>query len=380
MKIKYASKINSFIDSCEKNEYDYSLTKLAEATPYARCFAVFLLHLIKSPRLSSDCEEFSQRIHSDFLKFKSEAGFEIQSKPYRQLLAFSLSALALLPGSPTHLLHEHVIEQIQFCNSSSLIRLGCLAGQPGSGNQAMFMAIFLLHARDQLGMNTQPIIEDWVSLHLSSMNKFGFWGPANWMTHLQFQNGYHQHEILDYLGVENPRQKVTINAISYLADKRAQFAPYPGGGGCYDYDALFMLTPNGKVTDDHVRSLIKRLRDSLILKQNTDGGFCESRFVRPRSVSQILEFSEHVISSKLNFGVFYERLRQAITLQRPKHNLIHTHWSVYSRRWAESDLWDTWFRMLTLARIDVALNPQNFCCWGFINYPGIGYHPLFKES
>ena len=74
-----------------------------------------------------------------------------------------------------------------------------------------------------------------------------------------------------------------------------------------------------------------------------------------------------------------ERLRQSVTLLRPKHNRIHTHWSQYSRRWNESDLWDSWFRMLTIARIDVALDPKKIVEWGFIDYPGIGFHPLLRH-
>jgi hypothetical protein len=73
--------------------------------------------------------------------------------------------------------------------------------------------------------------------------------------------------------------------------------------------------------------------------------------------------------------LFAERLRYGLALQRAKHDRIHTHWSGYSRRWDESDLWDSWFRMMTLARIDAALDHQPAAGWGFINYPGIGYHP-----
>ena len=75
-----------------------------------------------------------------------------------------------------------------------------------------------------------------------------------------------------------------------------------------------------------------------------------------------------------------EVLKRLMSIQRSRHNKIHTHWTNYSRDWFESDLWDSWFRVLLLARVDVHFNKKNFKKWGFINYPGIGYHHLFKEE
>ena len=95
-------------------------------------------------------------------------------------------------------------------------------------------------------------------------------------------------------------------------------------------------------------------------------------------MSNILRSARHV--SVALGQARLERLRHSVTLLRPKHNRIDTHWSDYSRRWDESDLWDSWFRMQTIARIDIALNPQNFDDWGFIDYPGIGYHELLNKK
>jgi hypothetical protein len=47
---------------------------------------------------------------------------------------------------------------------------------------------------------------------------------------------------------------------------------------------------------------------------------------------------------------------------------------MYSREWGESSLWDSWFRMLSVARIQAALHPSEATQWGFIDFPGIGYH------
>ena len=72
-----------------------------------------------------------------------------------------------------------------------------------------------------------------------------------------------------------------------------------------------------------------------------------------------------------------ERLRQALILQRHKHDRVNgaEHWTScgYQRRWNESNLWDSYFRMSAVARIDLALRPSNFSKWSFVDYPGIGF-------
>lgn len=106
---------------------------------------------------------------------------------------------------------------------------------------------------------------------------------------------------------------------------------------------------------------INELRDKKhrrkLAEQNADSGFCESKFVRPRSVKNLLRTFRH-IAQKRNHGL-QESIRHSILLLKPKHDRIHTHWSQYSRRWNESNLWDSWFRVLTLARIEVALGSIN---------------------
>ena len=320
----------------------------------------------------------SDAIVRDIKTLRSRSEVDIHGKPYRQLLAFSLSALAVLPGASPRMLDELVAEQFSGYGIHDLESQGCLDGRAGSGNQAMFLAIFLLHGRDYLGLDTQSMIDEWIHVHLRRMNYFGFWGSDAGMTHLQFQNGYHQHEILEYLGVENPRREQTLAAVRGLADGEGHFAPYPGGGGCYDYDAVFMLTPEGQIPDRATRALLLRTAATIAFEQRPDGGFAESLRIRPRNMNNLRMFASHVLAALGKGPLFAERLRYGLTLQRPRHNRIHTHWSRYSRRWDESDLWDSWFRMLTLARIDVALHPEHADNWGFINYPGIGYHPSLR--
>ncbi|MBK8918473.1 MAG: hypothetical protein KA603_04860 [Azonexus sp.] len=376
---KIRSDLSRFLSRAEVGSQDFRLTPRADPSPYARCFYVFLCHTLKLP-FPLPSEELAMTIRVAVRAERQRCGDRTGDKPFRQLLTFSLSALALLDELRQDPLADLVKEQLARPVGLELGSHGCLEGRAGSGNQAMFVGIFLIHARDYLGIDTHAAIEEWVRLHLAHMNRFGFWGETTAMTHLQFQNGYHQHELLEYLGVENPRREEALVAVRRLADREGHFAPYPGGGGCYDYDAVFMLTPEGRLQDIATRSTLVKTASSIASNQRDDGGFCESVYVRPRSIRNLCRFAAHAISAGRCMPLLAERLRYGITLQRNKHNSIHTHWSVYSRGWGESDLWDSWFRILALARIDIALNPDHIDEWGFIDYPGIGYHPGLRNG
>lgn len=372
-----------FIDKCRISSGSptaFRLTPGADESPYALCFAIFGLHLLQESRLLSEIAEpaadaLRQAVRASRRAHRSPPN----GKPYRQLLAFVLSALAVVDALATDPLEDLVVEQLPDDAEHDLRRMEALAGRAQSGNQAMFLAIFLLHARDYLNRQTQERIDRWTDLHLAHMNGRGFWGRGG-MTHLQFQNGYHQHEVLEYLEVDNPYQRESVSAVASLADREGRFAPYPGGGGCYDYDAVFMLTPEGHLPNDRTAALLRRTAASIMGEQRPDGGFAESCSVRPRTPGNLLGFARHISAAGLRPALFKERLRYGLTLQRPYHNRIRTHWSEYSRRWDEADLWDSWFRMLTLARIDVALRPDHAGRWGFIDYPGIGFHPCMRAG
>ena len=60
-----------------------------------------------------------------------------------------------------------------------------------------------------------------------------------------------------------------------------------------------------------------------------------------------------------------------------KNNVISTHWSNDPRMWDQSNLWDTWFRLMTLGLIEIKLNKgRTINRIKRINYPGIGFFDL----
>lgn len=370
----------TFISSCEVRPGEFRLTPKAEVTPYALCFALFGLKLLGDEYLYSERDVFIIALRKNVRKLRARFNEAPIDKPYRQLLTFTLSALSILNALDDDPLEELVLEQLPSDLTLSLKDYGILKGQAQSGNQSMFLAIFLLHARDYLNKPIEGSLSQWVDLHFKHMNRFGFWGESQQMTHLQFQNGYHQYEILEYLDIENPKAQIAIEAVRSLADSEGHFAPYPGGGGCYDYDAVFVLTSNPHFMDKETALLLNLTAKTLLTEQTQEGGWCESQRVRPRNLENLMRSVSQIARAIAQPALLKERLRYAVALQRPRHNRIHTHWSTYSRAWGEADLWDSWFRLLTVARIQVTLDPTKANDWGFIDYPGIGYHPSVSRK
>jgi len=376
-----------FIQNSKTDPFSYKFSIHSSPSPFSRCFAVFGLNLINKLTLGGDeRSSLSQWIRAgldELRKTRKAQGIDLTNdKSYLQLLTFSLTALNIIGVLEADALEDHCQPLMTNDVSANLDRRKVHLGVPQSGNYAMFMAIILLHATRYLNEDHSSKIDEWLAYHLKHMNRFGFWGDDSSMSHLQFQNGYHQYEIMHYLGAENPLAEDAADAVASLADSRGRFAPYPGGGGCYDYDAVAIITSGGEETISRHKKLLSGTCSSIIQDQNEDGGFCESKLVRPRSIGKLIMALSHAASAKGKARI--ERLRQALTLQRPKHDRVNgaEHWTScgYQRGWDESNLWDSYFRMSAIARIALALDHDAGNQWSFVDYPGIGYHETLRRQ
>lgn len=373
------SRYEVFIDSTERDDFSFALTPKAECSPYARCFAIFGYRLL-GRSLDSTADGLARGMvrDLDLLRIqRRRARLDLLSdKAYLQLLTFTMSALSALDKLEEYPLESHIKPFLGKDIAFELKNSGVFDGRPRSGNHAMFLVIILLYA-SRFGFDTKSSVLEWERLHRVAMNQHGFWGNFRNMSYSQFQNGYHQYEIFEYLQTCGIPWLIAANNVSKLADSQGHFAPYPGGGGCYDYDAVFFITNNPSSTQKYA-ALLKLTALTLMAEQNDDGGFCESRFIRPRSIDNLFKAITHMLLGPR--VARWERLCHVLTLMRPKHDRIHTHWSKYSREWKESNLWDSWFRMITIARIDCAFNPDRCSSWGFINFPGLGFHHGVRVS
>jgi hypothetical protein len=371
------SRYHEFIFKCLSPSKGFFLTtKDSSESPYALCFAIFGLQLLNDKStLKANKSNWSLLLRANVNEFKAKRlSLSINlntDKPYLQLLTFTLSSLFILDSLEDDPLKDHVLPLIDQDIFEILNSKGVFKGDAQSGNFSMFYAILLEHSKLFLQIDTELIIKKWIQVHLNHINKQGFWGNSSNMTYLQFQNGYHQYEIFNYFNVKNKFLDIAAQNVANLADINGQFAPYYGGGGCFDYDAIFIISAGSKKIINHNYDLLIKTLNTLLTIQSNDGGFSESKNIRPRNLDNIFLAFKHVVSSHNSLS-FIESLKYNLALLRSKHNKRTDHWSDNSRDWSESNLWDSWFRMLTIARIDLSLELTHNS-WGFITYPGIGF-------
>ena len=365
---------SSFLKKCD-NGKSFKLTTKSDASAFSTCFGIFLA------QLCGNLNEYQNRFDAmsiflveELKKYKIDREKYINlsnDKPFMQLCAFTLSALHLLKTKEQYPMM--FLREILPSNIKEYLRgINTFRGAPQTGNLAMCMFVLAYYCSETLEESNQSFRDEWVNEHLKNMNSNGFWGVAE-NKYLQFQNGYHQYEIFEFLNTKSKKMTNVSEFVKKFSDKNYQFAPYYGDSGCYDYDAIFLITflKNNLIDNSTLEVLIKNCC-TLINQQNFDGGFSESKSIRPRSFMNIANNFNHIFIKDKN--IMKDRLNYFLAYLLPRYNKIHTHWTNYSREWGESNLWDTWFRLLTIARIDCYINENNFNRWGFINYPGIGYH------
>lgn len=360
---------SQFLFDCMTAEGNFKFTKGSKSSYFSLIFGIFGLNLLREKKvITKRKNEWKKSIIQNLFKYKKERELKCDNlccdKPFLQLLTFSLSALKILSFENQILINKLIEEIFPEDLLKQMNKIGVNNGNPGTGNFSMFYAIMILST------NKKEHIKDWVKYHKNSMNSHGFWGSH--LNHLSFQNGYHQYEIFKYLNIkiDSPLKDRTIKHIVNCSDSKGHFAPYPGGGACFDYDAVFLLDYlDDSKNNESIINIFKNLKNSLLTEQNSDGGFSENKYVRP---FQFTLFFKSLFKSKSR-SILFERLKHFIFLLRPKNSLITNHWCDYSREWDESNLWDSWFRVQTLIIIESYLNPRIEVLDRFIDFPGIGF-------
>ncbi len=159
-----------------------------------------------------------------------------------------------------------------------------------------------------------------------------------------------------------------------LVDSKGHFAPYAGGGGCYDFDAIYLLCRLKSPVSSKLKEVLEKSLIQILSLQQADGGFSENSYLGNNRFSNIPYFFERWWSLTLKKPhLSLPTLKQLLNLQRPMHRVIRTHWSEEHRHWDESNAWDSWFRMFTIAKISLKLGLYPQEKWHSVPFPGIGY-------
>lgn len=366
-------KTNQFINELETPE-GFKLFRRSEVSPYARCFVIFNKYLMKQFEwLEKRKQQLTYDLNIDlytFYNIKNNSNIDWKyDKPFLQLFCFTLSSLNILDAKLSDKNLVILDKILSYEIKEILENKNVHKGYAGSGNHSMFYAIFNIYANDFLKLDRIKQIQEWLDFNTKSINSNGFWGPDNKMDYLQFQNGYHQYEIFEYLKLEKLSWNIAAKKILLMCDKLGHFAPWPGGGACYDYDAIFMLT--SKFVDDvGQENVLKRTLNTIVSEQNLDGGFCESIYMKNDFWFKFSNVIQHIISQPSHIRIWSIYIN--LNLFRYKHRYIITHWSKTNRKWDESNAWDTFFRLSTIYRVCDRLNLREKNLFQINNFPGIG--------
>ena len=365
-------RILSKIEEFKKFNNHYNLTADNNSSLFSTIFSIFIKDLLNYEFQDEEKNLLSKliRSHQDPKSGLFAENYQIENpnffcKKSMQLTTFSMSALSILNSVPEFQINHNIKTKDEIF--SYLDKVGVKKGIIGSGNFAMFLGIFLSY--EKMLNPDNDLLKFWFQYHDQHFNKKnGFWthgikGNTQW----SYQNGLHQLIIYEFWNREFPNYKKAVNMVIKNADKTGSFSLIPGGGACWDYDAIHILNLLGlknKFKKNIIESILLKSYKSLI-NTRTDLGFCENNLVQELSVFKNINF--FIYKKSLVSTIF--RLR-AFLSEKNNGFTHHPHWSKRPIKMNETDLWSTWFRLITIAEIEnIFLKSTN---WNFHKFPGLG--------
>lgn len=370
----------------------YRFSTNTDATIFCTCFALFVLDLFGQIKKFSTEEKQSWISYIQSFQNKEFGYFEPETYYHNdrernryQLTCFCLSALKILNAKPKFSLK--FMEQWRTVDDvrKYLYERSCHKGRGGSGNKAMFLAILLTYEYERtLDSGILAMLQVWFSFHDEHQNRKGFWGSSLGSCYLPgLQNGLHQFIIYFYHKMEVPKLNRIVDVALMCQDRQGFFAPTPGGEACYDYDAIHILVNAYRFSNYRHHEIEKSLENAfaaILQNQNSDGGFCRSK-ERPESTINIIKHLPFCVSGG-NPYLWYYRFKKTASATVRSGNIV-TGWTKMGRKWDESNLWDTWFRCLSLAEIANTIELENNFGLDKTNFHrmiGLGFFRKHKQS
>jgi hypothetical protein len=222
-----------------------------------------------------------------------------------------------------------------------------------TSNKLMFLLYFLTYEQERLGTNNSKLTDLLFSfLDAKQDAKTGFWGIQSGAT---LENGMfgaaHIYLYYDFYNREINYKERIINNVIRLQNTYGLFGSN-FGGACEDYDAVEILSVLIKHCDykrDFVKTSVGKTYEMILKHQNRDGGFPYS--IDTRS--------------------FRRKLKD--TVKKRPYVYKYSGWQKMKSSLFESDLWGTYFRVLTIVKIERMLGIISRNKYNFYSLPGWGY-------
>lgn len=310
------------------------------SSPFAACFLILALNEIgMNPRDVLDVnalfEEFETlKDHQGIYRYESDGSIKSEF----QLTCFILSVKDLLGYSIDSYNVLKIFKEYGNSVDQILDNFGVRKGLRGSGNSAMFFAILA-----QFDQNHTKLIAQWFDYH-DSIDCI--WWTCNTDTYNHWQNGYHQLMVYNFYSREVPKLKEKYKSVLKCLNRDYSFSKWPGGDGCYDYDAVYILT---MLESSIPRDTLKGICRHIVECTDVAGGV-QNRWIRDYGL--VFGTIISLTCIKIDFFKRTVSLLKFILLNKGRQKLI---WSNHPRYLGGTNLWETWFRLAALRKVYLLL-------------------------
>ena len=384
------SHVCDYVRSMRTDKGSYRLAEGIEGSLYATCFAIFILKLVNRLDDLSNLERDSltQQLIS---RQDRETGYFREDLPRlrgmhkrhdpehldRQLTTFALSALSALGEKPRFELQ--FMEQFRgpVAIGDWLSSLDWIHDSWNSGSRAMFIAIFLTILAEEGDNEFRVALEAWFDwLNDRQRSESGFWGETRASDYHQGMCGAYHLFILYYYW-NRPIQYAdrVVRQTLKMQQPDGLFCPQQGGASCDDLDAIDILVHFDEfysIEPARTRQSLRRAYETIVALQRDDGGF-------PWTVRKKLGAADWLaivgeLPRHRDVEWLLRNIKHAWLGQKELPMTITLGWANKSRNAHESSLFDTWFRLLGLAKISKHIDtPLSNYPWNFLKTPGLGW-------
>lgn len=379
------SKTLRWLESLRLSEtpYRYRFSPSSSDSLFCSCFALFILDLFRE---TDNLSMKEKRLWAEYINHYQHADDGLfypdpiynpdKERAVFQLTCFCLSALAILGIKPRYRLS--IVDQWRTYDDVAAYcrNRGCHIGKRGSGNKAMFQAILLTHEYEKTGAKwLADAMEAWFRFHDEYQNVNGFWGNNSDHHFYQgLQNGFHQAVIYEYWGRSFNYLPKVIETALLLQDRNGVFSASLGGGACKDYDAIHFLVLGyaAGIRCDQIPARLRLAERAVDRTFNPDGGFCESVCSGWRGVVQVPDLMRH-FGNVRHWSIARQRAEAVLKDLVRARTHKSRRWVKESQPYAESTLWDTWFRWLSVAEIASTIGNDKSASFRFQRHIGLGY-------
>lgn len=376
----------AYVRSLRTPDGRYRMNAIGGPTLFTDCFAVFVRHLLGDP---IDRAEATTLAGSLLAAQDAETGLFRMTGPSldrsplhdrkhvdRQLTTFALAALATLQTKPRHRLAV-LDETLGRPNgvTRELERAPWERNPSNAGNRAMFLGSLLASAAESGEPRARAALDEWFEWHDREVRPSGFWGRNGlgdgW---LGLHGAAHQYVLYSYFDRRPPRLEAAARTALTLQEPDGRFWPVPGSGSCYELDALQVLAAaHARVPDvrAEIEEAARRALGIVLACRRPDGGFAWASN-RPYEGLGLLRGIRGRRDPGLVWWAAKVRLYSALAVHR---EVRATSWTDAVHPVTVSSLYDTWFRLLTVALADAIMRDGKAPSaeWRRIPFPNWGW-------